>query len=126
MENKVERIQAKTTKSKDKSAAKHVSIRVRNSSKKLAAALLEKANDKKFGRKIKLDELFELAVSLVTSDHINLLQGHSMTNEDRKEVLRQKYIEMHGAVTRDEFIGLMMKPEFFDFLKEHGKEFLAS
>ncbi len=90
MENKAERIQAKTTKSKDKNAAKHVSIRVRNSSKKLAAALLEKANDKKFGRKIKIDELFELAVTLVTSEHINLLQGNSMTNEDRKEVLRQK------------------------------------
>ncbi len=126
METKPQKTELKTSKSKAKGAAKHASVRVKATSKKVALALQDEANNKPNGRKVKLDDVFELALSLVTSEHLKALQERSMTHEDRKEILRQKYIEIHGPVTRDEFIGRMMKPAFFDFLKEHGKEFFAS
>lgn len=93
---------SKATKSKNKNAAKFASVRISLESKKLASSILAKANTKKFGRKVKFDELIALAISLVTPEHIKVLQEKSMTNEDRKELLRQKYIEARGPITRDE------------------------
>lgn len=93
-------------------------VRITTNSEKKADRLLTLANKKKVGRKVKLFELIELAVSLVTEEHLKMLQEQSMTNEDRKEVLRQKYIELRGQISKDEFTGFMMGPAFQEFLKE--------
>lgn len=95
-------------------------MRVRTSTKKAASALLEKANDKKYGRKIKLDELVEIALTFVTAEHIKVLQENSMTNEDRKEILRQRYIASRGPISRDEFTGFMMSAAFMEFLAQQS------
>jgi hypothetical protein len=114
------------SKSKTKLGEKMVSVRIRAESKAIAKALLKTANDKDFGLSIKFDELCALAFDLVTEAHLKLLQERSMTNEDRRERLRQRYIKLRGPVTHDEFTGLMMKPEFFEFLKEHGQGLVAA
>ena len=106
------------TKMKSKNPSNFVSIRVKSESKNKAGSILSMANKKRLGRKVKLPELFDLAIGLLTDDHIQLLQEKSMTNEDRKEVLRQKYIERRGTITKDDFTGFMMKPEFLDFMKD--------
>ena len=106
------------SKSKNKTVASSVSIRVHSQSKEKASMLLNSANKKKFGRKIKLDDLIDLAIGLVTNEHLKMLQERSMTNEDRKELLRQKYIETRGPITRDEFTGFMLTNEFSDFMKQ--------
>ena len=120
MENKAQTTGLKMEKKSAKSAAKHVTVRVKASARKLASSLAEEANKKKLGRKVKLDDIFELAISLVTPEHLKMLQERSLTNENRVALLRQKYIEVHGQVSHDEFLGLMMHPEFAIFLKEHG------
>lgn len=119
MENKIQ-------KAKGKIGVKHVSVRIRLGSKKVAVGLLAEANNKKRGRKIKLDELVELALGLVTSEHLKRLQEDSMTNEDRKEILRQKYIEMRGPISKDEFTGFMMSQDFAGFVAEQGGLTLAA
>lgn len=43
-------------------------------------------------------------------------RDNSLSNEDRKEILRQKYIEHRGPISKDEFTGFMMKSEFQEFL----------
>jgi Rps23 Pro-64 3,4-dihydroxylase Tpa1-like proline 4-hydroxylase len=106
------------SKAKGKNDSRYVSTRIKNESKNDAFSILALANKKKHGRKIKLPELLELAISLVKEEHIKMLQDQSMTNEDRKEILRQKYIQHRGSISRDEFTGFMMKPEFLDFVKE--------
>lgn len=101
-----------------KSASEFASVRVKAESKNKADSILSLANKKKFGRKIKLHDLFEFSLTLLTDEHIALLQDKALSNEDRKELLRQKYIELRGSITKDEFTGFMMKPEFLDFVRD--------
>ena len=108
----------RVSKSIAKKDAKFSSVRVRPETQKRANQILQTANKKQFGRKVKIDNLIELALSLVADEHIKLLQEKSMTNEDRKEILRQKYIESQGPITKDEFTGFMMSSSFQEFLKE--------
>lgn len=109
------------SKIKTKKNTNCVSVRVRNQSKEKASLLLQAANKKKFGRKIKLDDLFELAINLVTDEHLKLMQQQSLTNEDRKELLRQEYIKSRGPISKDEFTGFMMSAEFATFLTEQNQ-----
>lgn len=108
------------SKAKTKNTTKYCSVRIKAESKKAAKAWLEKANKKDFGRTVKFDELFDLAIGLVTSEHIELLQDRSMTNEDHKENLRQKYVALIGPISKDGFTGFMMTPQFQDFLRQQG------
>ena len=95
-------------------------MRVRQSAKERAGILLLAANRKTLGRKIKFEDLFDLALGLVTDEHLTLLQERSLSNEDQKERLREKYIAIHGSISRDAFTGYMMTADFQDFLNEQG------
>lgn len=119
MENKNQTKITKNSNGKNsKSAMKMASVRIRSESKKRAFSLLEQANKKGFGRKVKLDDLIALAIGLVANEHIEMLQGQSMTNEDRKEELRRRYVALRGPISKDEFTGFMMTPEFSVFMQE--------
>lgn len=108
-------------KSNRKNTAKFETARVKSDSKQKAIALLEIVNKKKIGRKVKFFDLFELAIGLVTEDNLKTLHERSLSNEDRKEVLRHKYISIYGPISKDDFTGFLMTPAYFDFLKEHGQ-----
>jgi hypothetical protein len=92
------------------------SIRISLENQKKAEKILSSANKKKLGRKVKFDQLLSLVLDLVTEEHIKKLQDQSLTNEDRKEILRQKYSELHGPITKDAFVGVMLTKEFSEFL----------
>jgi hypothetical protein len=98
-----------------------VSIRVSSETRKLAEGILKTANEKETGRKIKLDEVLQTGLALVQQEHIKTLQENSLTNEDRKEILRQRYISIRGPISKDEFTGFMMTAEFAEFLVEQNK-----
>ncbi|MGH1468232.1 MAG: hypothetical protein ACRBBP_05040 [Bdellovibrionales bacterium] len=104
---------------KQKCDDKWSNIRVSRTSKIIADKHLKKANSKNFGKRIKVDELLQIGLSLITEDHIKSLQENSLSFEDRKENLRQIYIKEYGSISKDEFTGFMMKPEYFDFLNTH-------
>jgi hypothetical protein len=114
-------MQTKTTKSPAKQVNKLKSIRVQLETQRKAERLLAVANKKKFGRKVKVDQLLNIALDLVTERHLESLQEQSLTNEDRKELLRQKYIETRGNITRDDFTGFMMSTDFVTFLTEQNR-----
>ncbi len=87
---------------------------------KKANRILQLANKKSHGRKVKIDQVLNLAFDLVTDAHIKTLQAQSLKNSDRQEILRKKYSAIHGPVSMEDFIGITMTPAYFDFLKEHG------
>ncbi|MBL7669689.1 MAG: hypothetical protein JNM39_04325 [Bdellovibrionaceae bacterium] len=93
-------------------------VRVSSDTRKAAEAILKTANEKQNGRKIKLDEVLQAGLALIQQEHVRTLQQNSLTNEDRKEILRQKYIAARGAISKDEFTGFMMTAAFHEFLKE--------
>lgn len=109
MENKI-------AKANTKISAKNKSVRISLENQKKAERILATANKKKLGRKIKLDHLLAIALDLLADEHIRKLQDQSLSNEDRKEQLRQRYIEARGPISRDEFTGFMLTKEFFEFL----------
>ncbi len=115
----------KVIKSGGKKNASYCSVRIRAMAKERAKALLLAANKKKTGRKVKFDELIELALGLVTDEHIRVLQERSLTNEDRFEELRQKYLETRGPISKEEWLGFAMSAEFAQFIAVHGTPLLS-
>ncbi len=93
-------MQTKITKNQPKQANKFKSVRLNLETQKKAERLLNLANRKKLGRKIKFDQLFDLALDLMTDDHIKSLQTKSLTNANRTEILRQKYIPKSAEIPR--------------------------
>ncbi|MBX3034507.1 MAG: hypothetical protein KF865_11335 [Bdellovibrionaceae bacterium] len=110
----------KNAKKSIKNQNKMKSTRLSPETLRKADQVLQMANKKSAGRKIKLDQVLCVALDLVNEEHLKELQSRSLTNSDRREILRKKYSELHGPVTSEEFIGITMTPLFFDFLKEHG------
>lgn len=108
----------KTGKANTKINAKNKSVRINPENQRKAEKILAIANKKKLGRKIKLDQVLAIAFDLVTDEHIRKMQDQSLSNEDRKEQLRQRYIIARGPISRDEFTGFMLTKEFFEFLTE--------
>ena len=106
----------KTAKANTKISAKNKSVRISMENQKKAERILANANKKKLGRKIKLDHLLAIVLDLVTDEHIRKLQDQSLSNKDRKEQLRQRYIIARGPISRDEFTGFMLTKEFYEFL----------
>jgi Rps23 Pro-64 3,4-dihydroxylase Tpa1-like proline 4-hydroxylase len=113
-------MESKGTKTNLKLNQKPKSIRINSEVQKKVERLLLSANKKKAGRKIKVDQLLSLALDLVSDEHIKKLQEQSLSNEDRKEQLRQRYIEIRGPISRDEFTGFMLTKEFSEFLAEQS------
>ena len=111
----------KVNKSKKQTGTKWTTIRVREPMKSNALLKLKQINAKEIGRNLKLDEVLALALERLTDEDIKLLQGRSLSNTDRQEILRKKYSELHGPVTPEEFVGITMTLEYFEFLKEHGQ-----
>ncbi len=81
-------------------------VRVSSETRKVAERIAKIANEKPTGRKIKLDEVLQAALSLIQQCHIQTMQDNSLSNEDRKEILRQKYIAVRGPISKDAFTGL--------------------
>lgn len=118
MENKAQKHEGKVTKKSSKAATTYVSIRVplvlKNSAKKLRE---ESNSQKKKGRKIRLDEILSLGVSLITTNDLKALQERTLTHKDRLDLLRQRYIDIHGPISEDDFIGFTMTPQFQEFVR---------
>lgn len=110
----------KANKPKKQTATKWATLRVSDKFKSAAVTKLKEINTKDAGRKLKLDEVLSLALERLTEKDVKTLRERSLSNSDRQEILRQKYSEIHGPVTSEEFIGITMTQSYFDFLKEHG------
>ena len=86
------------------STALSVSVDLHRKIKKL----LTKANKKEFGSRISMTAVLEVAISLVEDSHIRQLQEQSMTNAERLEQQRQEHAKNHGAISRGDFVALLL------------------
>lgn len=120
MENKAQIKEVKSRKKNSKNAAKKSSVRITADQKQWADDFLEKANSKKFGRSIKFEDAFQLFLEEMNERHMEILRERSLTGDDRKEILRQKYIEQNGQISKADFTEFMMKPEYLEFMRSQG------
>ena len=119
MENKAQKSESKVSKKLAKSATAYVSIRVPLALKNSAKKLRDEANSrKKKGRKIHLNEILALGLGLIRKDDLVALEEKTLTHKDRLDLLRQKYIDTHGFISEDDFIGFTMTPQFQEFVRQ--------
>ena len=98
----------------------HSSLRVSSATKELSEKLRQQVNGLSYGkRKLSLDEIVMFSLKLVTEKHIKMLQQERLTHTDRMELLRQRYIEKNGPITKEEFVGFVMTSEFQKFKKDN-------
>lgn len=112
-------MKTKTNKGKNQIETAGTSIRVRKATKSAALAKLKEINQKQLGRKIKPDELLCFAINRLTDEDVRALQEMSLSNEDRKAKMRQRYIEIHGPISEDEFTGFTFTSEFQIFIADN-------
>lgn len=121
MEAKMQNMESKKRKKISKGSNQKSVIRVSTALKDRIETILKKVNKNKIGRrKVKVEELFEILISEFRDEHEKTLRESSMNGDDRKEMLRQKYIEKYGEISKAEFTDFMMKPEYIEFMRAQG------
>ncbi len=83
-------------------------IRIRKETKKKILSELTNINRKELGKPVTPDQYIALAISLLTTDHVEQLKSQSLSNKDRLETQYKKYCSEYGKVTMDEFIGILL------------------
>lgn len=87
------------------------SLRVRPETRKALLAELAKVNKKSYGRKVRVEQLLRLLLTLIKPEHIQKLQSESLSNSDRIEMKFREHVKKFGAVSKDEFLGLLIQSD---------------
>lgn len=80
-------------------------------SSKLLTALRDRANKKSFGRKVKESEILDVAIKLVTSEHLKELQDATYSAQDRLKMRHEDYQRTNGKISFDAYIAKWMSGE---------------
>ena len=115
-------MQKKSVRKKSQATSKWQNARLKVETKNKADAILKKANQKKSGRRIKLDQLISLSLDKINDSDILMLQNQSLTAHDHLENMRSFYIKSHGNITPKEFTTFTMSLEYIDFLKSYHEK----
>ena len=102
------------TEKKQKPKAKSsttTAIRVRVETRKRILQEVAKANKKDFGKRIRPEDVIALAMSLLTSAHVQSLQESSLSNTDRFEKAYREYTAKHGHISKDDYLGKRLNGE---------------
>ena len=86
-------------------------IRVSQETYKKLISLLEKVNQKDFGKKIRSDDVIGLSLTLLKTEHFQRLHDESLTNADRMEILFREYKNKNKTATKEIFYGALLKGE---------------
>lgn len=101
---------------KTKNQAKNKSVRLKTETIEKGERWADIANEKKAGSKIKLDQVINLALGLLTSEHIKKLQADSLKGSDLQEIMRQKYIKQFGDISKEDYLAFTTTSAYAEFL----------
>ena len=115
------KMENKKIKKVSKNSSKIHSIRVCDETFKMFDEFKDFVNKtKKFKGTIPLGPIVKLAASLLHEDHAKVLHKSALKNSDRQKFLQQKYSELYGSDSMEDYIGFTMTFAYTDFLKEYG------
>ncbi|MGE4233554.1 MAG: hypothetical protein AB7F43_09520 [Bacteriovoracia bacterium] len=86
-------------------------LAVKKDTKRRVLQELAKINKKNFGKRVHTDELISMALGLIQSEHVIRLQEESLSNADRLEQEYEKFAEKNQSVSKDEFLGKLLRGE---------------
>ena len=98
-----------TKKQNQDKKSKSTSIRVDQAAKKILLNCLARVNKKPYGQKVKISELIVELSNLITPEIIKKLQENSLTHGDKLELEYKQYVSRNGYISKDEFIGEVLK-----------------
>ncbi|MGE4233042.1 MAG: hypothetical protein AB7F43_06915 [Bacteriovoracia bacterium] len=88
-----------------------IPIRVKRETAKLIRAELANLNNKKFGKKVKTDDLIARVLPLITDDDRRNLQSATLSGKDKLALLHQRYCEKNGNISKDDFLSRLVRGE---------------
>lgn len=101
----MEQIQeSKRTQKKEKNASATIPIRVKKETAKIIRSELNKLNNKKFGKKLRPDDLIARAIPRLTEEDRKGLQDSTLSGNDKIALLHQEYCSQNGTISRDAFL----------------------
>lgn len=86
-----------------------VPIRIKKQTAKEVKLTLQKANKKNIGRRLKADDLISKLLTLLEDKHIEEIIQATLSNSDRLELSYQKYCKQNKQITKDEYLGMLLK-----------------
>lgn len=86
-------------------SSSHSSLRVKRATRKRVLEILNKANNKDFGRRLQSEDVILLAIGRITPQDIVALQEGSMSHADRLEREYRYYVAKNGAISKDDYLG---------------------
>ncbi|MGE4234144.1 MAG: hypothetical protein AB7F43_12520 [Bacteriovoracia bacterium] len=86
-------------------------LAVKKDTKRRVLQELAKINKKNFGKRVHTDELISMALGLIQPEHVIRLQEESLSNADRLEQEYQRFAKDHEDMTKDEFLGKLLRGE---------------
>ena len=116
MENEIQKPKKRTLPSTD-------SLRIKRSTKKNIVELVKRLNkEKDVGRSMQPYQVLDLALTLLKPEHLEQLKEVSLTNADRLEQNYRVYIRQHGALSKDEYLGIILKQNQMDLLSFNSSQ----
>lgn len=89
-------------------------VRITSDTKNMLDQILAEANSKDLGGKVKPESVLALALSLVKKDEIEKLKAGTLTNADKLELRYREHVKMHGPITKDDFLGRVLRGDLKD------------
>jgi hypothetical protein len=109
----------KVAKRKKKDVKIYSAVRLKKATGRLLGELAIKANERGVCQTIFGEDLIHWSLSLLTNKDIEKLQISFLSNSHKLALLLQRYVELNGPTTEEEFNGFMMTDEFQEFRKSH-------
>jgi hypothetical protein len=87
------------------------SVRVKHETRDRILQEVERLNQKKLGRKVIPDDIVSVAITLLKSDQYEKIQDATLSHFDRLAKSHQVYIEEHGEISKDDYLGKILSGE---------------
>ena len=112
---------------KEENNTQKAGVRVSQPTKKIERNLITEANAMtKFGHKVTSEDLYSLALGLVTTKHLKELKLSKITGDDYDDMLLSKFKSTKLGSTSSDFRNFQRTPDWSKFLKENKPENLLS
>ena len=80
-------------------------------SARLLGQLRDRANKKRYGRKVRDGEILALAIKRISQDDLQALQEATYSERDRLNMAHEEFVKANGKISLDQFIGKLLKGE---------------
>ena len=110
---------SKSIKAKKKVVQNTTPIRVKKTTLRSIRQILNRLNKKIHGRKVVVDDVVSMALSLLQDKHLEEIKEMTYSSQDHLDLQYQKYCKLNGYISRNEFLAMLLKASLPALIKPH-------